>query len=355
MKKMKEQIGNRIKSARMLAGLSLRELSTVLDGIVSHNAISKYEKGEMMPDSKVLIALSKALDVETDFFLRPKTVEISNIEFRKRSSLTVKKANSIKENIKDSIERYIELETFLNFRNTFSNPIKDIKINNADDVEQAVDSLLHKWELGLNAIPNVIEILEDKDVKVVEIDADEKFDGLAGWANTDIPIIVINKKFTVERKRFTALHELGHLLLNFNTESLGHKEIEKLCHRFAGAMMLPKETLFNALGKKRNAISMNELIFIKESYGISLQAIMARAKDLVIISNDQYVGFRIQVNQNENLKKEIGYGEYKGTEHSSRFKQLLYRATAEEIISMSKAASLSNIKLAQFREEFMAI
>ena len=57
----------------------------------------------------------------------------------------------------------------------------------------------------------------------------------------------------------------------------------------------------------------------------------------------------------ENHKKEIGYGEYKGVEHSSRFKQLLYRATAEEIISMSKAASLSNIKLAQFRDEFMAI
>jgi predicted HTH domain antitoxin len=34
---------------------------------------------------------------------------------------------------------------------------------------------------------------------------------------------------------------------------------------------------------------------------------------------------------------------------------LLYRATAEEIISMSKAASLSNVNLAQFRDEFMAI
>jgi transcriptional regulator with XRE-family HTH domain len=55
---MKEQIGNRIKSARLLAGFSQRELSDALAGMVSHNAISKYEKGEMMPDSKVLIALS---------------------------------------------------------------------------------------------------------------------------------------------------------------------------------------------------------------------------------------------------------------------------------------------------------
>jgi Zn-dependent peptidase ImmA (M78 family)/DNA-binding XRE family transcriptional regulator len=352
---MKAQIGNRIKSARMLAGLSLRELSVAVNGIVSHNAISKYEKGEMMPDGIVLIALSKALDVKTDYLLRPQTVKISNIEFRKKSSLTVKKTNAIKENIKDNIERYIELETFLNLENTFKNPIKDIAIQNTDDVENAVVSLLHKWDLGINALPNVIEILEDNDIKVVEIDADEKFDGLSGWANQHIPVIVLNGNFTVERKRFTALHELGHLVLSFYTQSIGHKEEEKLCNHFAGAMMLPKETLFNDLGQKRSSISINELIYIKESYGISIQAVMARAKDLNIISNDHYIRFRIKVNQNQNLKKEIGYGEYKGTERSSRFKQLLYRATAEEIISMSKAASLSNVKLAQFRDEFMAI
>jgi Zn-dependent peptidase ImmA (M78 family)/DNA-binding XRE family transcriptional regulator len=352
---MKEQIGNRIKSARMLAGLSLRELSEILNGIVSHNAISKYEKGEMMPDSKVLIALSQALDVKTDYFLRPQTIEISNIEFRKKSSLAVKKINAIKENIKDNIERYIELETFLNFQNSFVNPIKDLVIENAEDVEKAVGQLLAKWDLGINALPNVIEILEDKDIKVVEIDADEKFDGLSGWANQAIPVIVINNNFTVDRKRFTALHELGHLLLNINNEDFSHQEIEKFCHQFAGAMLLPKETLINELGERRNSVSLNELIYIKESYGISIQAIMARAKNFGIISNDQYVRFRIWVNSNPKHKKEIGFGEYKGIEHSSRFKQLLFRATAEEIISMSKAASLSNVKLAQFRDEFMAI
>lgn len=352
---MKAQVGHRIKSARMLAGLSLRELSKALNGIVSHNAISKYEKGEMMPDSNVLIALSKALDVKTDYFLRPQTVEISNIEFRKKSSLTVKKTNSIKENIKDNIERYIELETFLNFKNSFVNPIKDVIIKNVDDVEKAVEQLLHHWDLGINALPNVIEILEDNDLKVVEIDADEKFDGLSGWANKAIPVIVINKNFTVERKRFTALHELGHLLMTINQENFSHKEIERFCNIFAGAMLLPKETIIKELGEKRNSVSLNELISIKESYGISIQAIMARAKGLDIISNDQFVRFRIWVNRHENHKKEIGFGEYKGVEHSSRFKQLLYRATAEEIISMSKAASLSNVKLAQFRDEFMAI
>jgi transcriptional regulator with XRE-family HTH domain len=127
---MKSQIGIRLKSARLLAGLSLRELSEALNGLVSHNAISKYEKGEMMPDSKVLLAISSALNVKTDYFLRTQTVEISQIEFRKKSSLPIKRINAIKESIKDSIERYLELESLLNVQRTFQNPINEIKISN---------------------------------------------------------------------------------------------------------------------------------------------------------------------------------------------------------------------------------
>lgn len=304
-----------------------------------------------MPDSSILIALSKALGVQTDYFLRQQMVDISNIEFRTRK-LAIKKINAIKETVRDSVERYKELETFLMHESLFSNPIEHIVIEKADDVERAVEYLLDKWGLGINSLPNVIEMLEDKDIKVVEIDADEKFDGLSGWAGC-VPFLVLNSRFTVERKRFTALHELGHLLLNFSEAVDSQKE--KYCNVFAGAMLLPRKTLYNELGESRSSVSVNELVHIKELYGISIQAIMARAKDLGIISNNQYVRFRIWVNADHNHKKEIGLGEYKGVEQSSRFQQLLYRATAEGIISMSKAASLANVKLAQFRDEFIAI
>lgn len=65
---MKILFGQRIKSARIMAGLSLRELSNLLEGQVSHNAISKYERGEMLPDSKILIALAKVLNVKRIIF-----------------------------------------------------------------------------------------------------------------------------------------------------------------------------------------------------------------------------------------------------------------------------------------------
>ncbi|TVQ91984.1 MAG: ImmA/IrrE family metallo-endopeptidase [Bacteroidetes bacterium] len=351
---MREQVGNRIKSARIMAGLSLRELSAKLEGIVSHTAIKKYEDGQLMPDGKTLLAFAKALNVKTGYFLRPQNIEISQLEFRKKSRLPKKKLHSIKESIMENIERYLELESYLNLPPQFYNPIENHTILTGDDVENAVEDLLDLWDLGTNPIPNVIELLEDKEIKVVELDTDEGFDGLSGFANEKIPVIVVNKSFLADRKRFTALHELGHLLLNFDP-TLQPKQNEKLCHRFAGAMLLPRDAIFQELGIKRHNISLNELIYIKESYGISIQAIMARAKDLEIISNDQFVNFRIWVNKHEDHKMEKGFGEYGGNEISTRFNQLLFRATAEEIITMSKAASLANIKLASFRDQFMTI
>ena len=50
----------------------------------------------------------------------------------------------------------------------------------------------------------------------------------------------------------------------------------------------------------------------------------------------------------------MGLGEYLGRESSNRFMQLLYRATSEELISKSRAAEIANMKLADYREAYLA-
>ena len=349
---MKELFAKRLKSARLLSAMSQDNLVEAMGAIVSKNAISKYEKGQMMPNSAVLIKLAKALKVKPDYFFRPLGAEIGNIEFRKRSVLGVKKTNAIKQKVAESVERYLEIEDLLQIKSAFINPIKDLVISNISDIDNAVNNLLKAWKLGINALPNVIEILEDKEIKVIELDADLAFDGLSGWADGTVPIIVVNKNFNIERKRFTALHELGHLLLNFS-KKLTEKEIERLCHAFAGAMLIPYETFINELGSnKRKSVSLPELISIKETYGISIQAVMARAKNLGIIDEYRFIKFRKYISTN---REEKGLGQYRGKEHSDRFMQLVYRAASEEIISLSKAANLSNKKLAAFRDQFIAL
>lgn len=348
---MKEVFAKRLKSARVLAKMSQDQLVHKMDKLVSKNAISKYENGNMMPNSETLLSLSKALGVKTDYFYREYSVSIENIEFRKKSKLGKKQINAIKEQVIDIINRYLELEKFLNIRSDFIKPLNHIQIRTKWDVEKAADELLIAWDLGHKAIPNVINLLEDKEIKVIEIDAPTEFDGFSGWADSKYPIIVLNKHYGLERKRLTALHELAHLILDFD-ESIGRRELERMCFQFGGALLFPLNSFEKVFGANRNPPSISELAAFKETYGISIQAIMARAHTLELISEHTYIRFRKWVNE---YKTEEGLGSYIGEEKSKRFNRLLYRAASEEIISLSKAANLANKKLAEFRRDFITL
>lgn len=335
-----------------MCGLTLDELCAKMGNIVSKQSLSKYEKGVMMPENKVIVALAKALEVNLEYFFRPLST-ISKVEFRKRSSLGVKKQEQVKECVRDIAERYITVEQLLNINIAFHNPIKDIMVNDCNVVENAVRELRKSWWTGLRNLSNVVELLEDKGIKVLLVDFDESFEGLSAWVNdNEFPVVVINKKMTVERIRFTAMHELGHLLLTIPSD-LPEKEKEKICHRFANAMLLPKEALLEEVGEKRSSISLPELIAIKEQYGISVAATMMRMKDLGIISASYYKNFYITILSKN--RKEERMGEYMGLEESKRFSMLLNRAVAEEVVSMSRAAELSKMKLSTFRSEYLSI
>lgn len=346
---MKESFAQRLKNARIMKGWSMEQLAEMMQPPITKQAVHKYEHGRMLPDSNTLLALAKALEVKPDYFFRPFRYQIEQVEFRKRNRLGKRRLEALKERVRDQVERYLEVEDFLNIASEFVSPLPAGRVSQGSEVEEKVDLVRTKWILGSNALPNVIELLEDMEIKVVELDAEPEFDGFSGWIDGSIPVIVVNRSLSIERKRFTAFHELGHLLLHF-PDNMEEKEKERLCHRFAGAMLIPRETFFKEIGKKRRNISLAELIPLKEEYGISIQALMRRALDLDVISSGVYRSFCVHISGN---REEKNLGGYIGKEHSDRFQQLVFRAAAEEIISMSKAANLAGMKLGAFRKEFM--
>lgn len=338
---------NRLRSARVMAGLSLDQLAELIGRRVTRQALQKYEKGLMKPDSSVLIALSKALNVKTDYFFRKNNIPVSEFEFRKRSRLSAKDEKAIKEAAKDYLERYLELEYLLGNDVKYSIPIKNGRIRCAEDAENAALELRKAWNLGLDAIPNLIETLEDNDLKVCQAVADASFDGLAACRD-DISIIIINKNVSdVPRRRFTIAHELAHLF--FEIMAVSDKEKENLCHRFAGAFLIPKEVMFREFGRKRGNFSLQELTELKKEYGISLKAIIRRAFELEIITASKYKSVCIEFSKRGWNANEPG--EYRGEEEPKRFQRLLYRALAEGLVTVSKAAALGNSTIEEINAE----
>ena len=346
---MKALFAERFKSARLMKGFSLQDLADALEPPLSRQALHRYEKGEVLPDSERLIQLSKALGVTPDFFFRSTQVVLGEIEYRKLSKMPQKEAAVIKEKTKEYLSRYLELEEILGLPYAFEHPLNDFEtVTTFEQVNRAAKVVRSQWELGKGPIFNVVELLEDKHIKVVKLDVNDDFDGLQTWVNVSIPVLAynVNKTNKTDRIRFTLLHELAHLLLKFG--DVTERQKETLCHQFAGAMLLPEETIKAELGTNRNKISSFELANIKKQYGISMQAIIMRAKDCGII-NENYTKQLFFLFKQMNWKVDEPF-EYEGVEQSNRFEQLLFRALIEEQISISRAAALNNQSLADFKK-----
>lgn len=339
---METIVAERIRNSRIQKGYSLKEVAEKLG--VSKQMINKYEKGLSMPGSDKLIAFSKIFEQKVDYFFRKPEVRIGEINFRKKSKFSSKKINALKEEIRIRIENYLYIENICNLNTTFVNPLNEFKINSKADIIEATDTLRKVWDIGNDAIGNIIQLLEDKEIKVIEIEEDTTlFDGMATVVDNKYYVIVVNKTMPIERKRFTILHELGHLLLNLNQHE--DKVQESFCHAFASEMLLSYRNLELELGTKRSNITFNELQNVQEKYGISISAIVYKLAEFKVIPREKLTSFYKRLNFDNQLKQVVEKSRYVGEENSSRFENLVYRAVSEEYISMSKASALLDLSL----------
>ena len=342
----------RLAQARRMRSMSLRELSERLEGAVSHAALHKYEQGVMKPDGAVLAALCKALGQKPDFFFRPQAVNLAEVEFRKKASLKAKDEDALKEKASDFFERYLEIEDILGVGGSFENPLGETEIREPSDIEHAADELRRKWKLGMDPLPAVVDLLEDHHIKVYEVnDAPNEFEGFSGHAG-EVRVIVLNRNRPADRKRLTALHELGHLLLTFHKQ-FSQTEIEKLCHAFAAALLIPKAVFSEVFGGERTHSTTRELVAIKERWGLSCSATMMRAGQLELIAPSSLKRFHILWRKWGNDKKEPG--EWGGSEEAGRFLALVHRAAAEGFVTLSKGAYLAAQPLAAFRADLQKV
>jgi Zn-dependent peptidase ImmA (M78 family)/DNA-binding XRE family transcriptional regulator len=350
MSKNSDLTPSRLRIARKIAGLSLEDLSRKIGGRVTRQALSKYERGRMSPSPEVHNRLVGVLDLTPQMFEPPMGVRESGIyglEFRKSAALPKKKEEALKQIALEYLARYEELEKLLGRTIQFMNPIPGTGIRTVEEIENAAAAVRERWDLGLSPISNLLELLEANGIKIYEIrdmEGTKSFDGLAARAGYGF-VMALNMNRPADRIRFTAAHELAHIVCDFN----GAGEKERLCHVFAGALLLPRPALERELVHRRRKITLWELAAIKERYGISLQAIMHRARDLDLVTARHLREFQATIKKNGwSIDEPVGY---RGREEAVRFKRLLYYAVAEKIIGTDQAAAYARMSEADFKKE----
>jgi Zn-dependent peptidase ImmA (M78 family) len=341
-------IGQRLKLARAASGLSLRDLESAIGNLVTAQAIGKYERSEDMPSSGVLSALARALNVSEDYLLATDDMVLDGVEFRKRGIASRREEALVEGRALHLLERYLMVEDALGLTSVVWDrpregryPIKDIA-----EVESAARAIRTHWSLGIDPIPNLSELLEERGIKILSTDLSE-IDGLTANVNRKngepVPVIIIKANTWAERKRFTLAHELGHMLMDFGPGV----DAERAVNRFAGAFLMPAEALWREIGKERKGISFGELERLKALFGASFQAITYRCYDLGILSRASFKrmfsAFDEQGWRKEPFKEPGALEPEK--EQPQRMERLTFRALTEGVIGESKAAEILGVSV----------
>jgi len=350
-------IGNRLKRSREALGLSLRDLEAAIHGQVSAQAIGKYERDEMMPSSTVLLALSKALDVSPEYLLSEQEIELVGVDFRKATHAGTREERAVEAVILDHVERYLELEEL--FPGSDAEWVApdgpEFEIQRIEDAEEAAEALRKLWFLGMDPIPLMAELLEERGVKVIAQDLPISVSGSKAFVRRnqgpDVPVIVVNEHHNGERQRFSLAHELAHLVLRCS--SLDEKEQEKAADRFAGAFLMAKDMMFRVLGKHRTSISLGELAELKKLFKVSIASLVVRCSQLGVITRAVYGRLFGQIKAlgwNGPSSKEPNLLE---PEVPQRMERMCLRAVSEGAISESKAAELLRLSVRELDRRLM--
>jgi len=340
-------IGKNLKRIRLLKNLSLKEAGILLN--MSATAISKYEKGEIFPDSKKLIDFANAYEVKSIDLLKVYNAPLMKFtSFRKKKRLTGKNLELLEDLIQNEVSKYLEVIEMNNI-NTNSIKLKRFSCNNLEDAEEAANKFRNFIEISnKQPISDLINILENLGIIIIQIkNPDNRFDDFDGLSEiiNNIPVIVLLDGIKDgARQRFTVAHELGHLVLNINNEELDE---EKLCNRFASSLLMPKEAVINEFGISRGNVSFFELSAFKNEFKVSYTAIIYRLKDLNIISEYLYKKLSIFLSQR------IGKNDPKPIipEVSYQFKRIVHKLEIDEIISLNKACELLGVTVDEYNNE----
>ncbi|MGE3802619.1 MAG: helix-turn-helix domain-containing protein [Candidatus Kapaibacterium sp.] len=301
----KSMIAERLKQIRLARGLSLDALVEEMGGVVTKQAISKYETGKAQPTPTVLQSLAKTLGVKAAELLRPPQVAVDFIAYRKGAGLRKKEQVQVENLIERVLEERVRLQEMTGEVGVFNLPIQKFEIKSVEDAEKAAAKLREQWKLGDAPIANVVAMLEDHLIHVVEIDADEKFDGISAITNDQHgkprgAAVVSRRGLPGERQRMNLAHELGHIVMDVPEDV----DEEKAAFRFAGAFLAPADALQREVGLRRGFVQGEELVMLKLKYGISVQALLYRLQALGIIGPSHYRQWCIAINKQGYRKQE---------------------------------------------------
>jgi Zn-dependent peptidase ImmA (M78 family)/DNA-binding XRE family transcriptional regulator len=277
--------------AREYRGFTQSELAKRIMGLSQPN-LSKFEKGLGSLSDEVMAKIIDYLKFPTSFYKKKVYNVIENAHYRTKSinksqrsniEYTVKLIGYTIDEMADSVE-------FPEMR------VAQIDIEDGYTPAKIAQHTRKYMNLKDEPVINICSLLEDKGIIIVEFDCDvESFDGVSFTTDAGYYVMVINKNFSNDRKRFTIAHELGHIVMHLSSNFIisDLRDKEKEAHEFASEFLMPSNYIYNSLLNLKSS-SLAEL---KNYWLTSMSSIVKRAADLKAINQDRYTYLFIELSR----------------------------------------------------------
>lgn len=286
--------GDRLREARRYRRLTITELAKIVG--VSKQTISKYERNEGAPKASVYQLLVRQLDFPLEFFKEQDNFQISDDGTFYRSQLTATQSEKRPSDflrkslaiVRDFLDDYIEFPELV---------MKDY----SENPKRAAHELRTDWKLGQEPILNMLELLEIHGFTVGMIDPKaEKVDAFGSNLkvnNNAYYVILVDKGSTFFRLQFSLAHELAHKVLHagkYNPQELSKEDYRTMEHEadtFASNFLLP-EIPFKQSLLENGTKSFANFVNLKSKWHVSAASMMYRARELGILTVDEYIGLQ---------------------------------------------------------------
>ncbi len=282
---------DRLRLARQLSGLKRSELAELVG--LSAAAVSQFEGGSAKPRASTLAEISLRLGMPVSFFastgqklLALPTEQTFFRSLRRTSQVDRERATAYAVLLAELV-RVIESKVRL--------PVYDVPSDltvsaqqQPEEVEAVADRLRELWGLGCEPITNAVRLLERHGIIVARLpllsgDVDAFSSSLPSR-----PVVILGAdKGVRERSRRDALHELGHLVMHHVDPEAASAPLERQAERFASAMLVPAAALREEWPAGRR-IDWPTLVTLKSRWGMSLGALLYRARELELITPTNY-------------------------------------------------------------------
>ena len=343
--------GTNLRLARCCYSLTLNDVAEAVEK--SRQFIHRLEAGRDVPTSDLMERLAAFLGVFPEFFFGQAGIMVVEDAYHFRKKATTKVASKQAALAKGELFRRLvsHIDSHLQLP-PCSFPSFEVHV--PEDIERAAEKCRLAWGLGLGPIDNIVRVAENAGAMVTTFHGVSHEVDAMSYASSRPVIVTNDAKGSSCRVRFDIAHEIGHVVMHEGRVT-GDRLTESEANRFGGAFLLPRSSFVKEFpilrGSRLNWAGIGKL---KLRWKVSKAAILYRARQLDLISEDQYksgIIYGLRRNGEATVEEFDDVIPHEQPELISTAFKMFEKAFGYELNEVAKQVGMTSRTLSQFLPE----